>query len=267
MLICVSACGKKDDAAPTPILSAPAITEKVPAQAAVKASSGPVELTFLVHKTELKVGEYIWQQIRIRNISNKNIFTGDLTFDNPRELQKQSRSKYGIHIEALGSDGKPLDVKYQEPADLGSDFNYGVSGLLEVEGPEEEAMVDRWTKQGLSLVAINTKLIKFNTKKMRAAKKNDEWSGIELLPGQSAETKSAFFYSYRDKALKRPKPRPIGDFSQVDFFEFDVPGTYRIRAIYDRAPTPELNKMRGKLPISPEEVLAITPWVQITVTP
>lgn len=267
-LLLASACGKKEDgASPHLAMPAPGALEKVAAQAEVRASSGPVELTFLLHKTQIKAGESLWQQIRIKNIGDKNIVASDLVFHDPRELRKQSRSGYCIHLEALGPDGKPLEVQFNPSADQGSDISYGVSGLLEVEGPEEQAMLDRWKKQGLSLREINTKLIDFNTKKMRAAEKNEQWSGIELLPGQTAETKSAFFYSLTEKINRRPVPTPIGDFAQVDFFELTVPGEYKIRAVYDRAPTPELNRMRGKLPISPWEVLVRTPWVKVTAVP
>lgn len=267
-LLLSAACGKKEDgSSPQLAMPAPGAAEKVAAQAEVKASSGPIELSFLLHKTQIRVGEYLWQQIRIRNIGDKNIVASDMVFYDDRELRKQSSSNYCIYLEAVDPDGKPLKVEFQTPEEIGSDIGYGVSGLLEVEGPEEQAMLDGWKKKGLSLDEINTRLIDFNTQKQRAAVKSEQWSGIELLPGQSAETKSAFYYSMQDKIHNRPRPRPIGDFAQLDFFIFDKPGDYKVRAIYDRAPTPELNRMRGKLPIDSWEILVRTPWVKVTVVP
>ncbi len=266
-LLCFAACGKKEESALTPVLSAPNAVEKISAQAGVKASSGPVELTFLLHKTQIKAGDYLWQQIRIRNVGDINILASDPVFNEPRELRKQSRSNYGIYLEALGPDGKPLKVEFQDPAEQGRDIGYGVSGFLEVEGREEQAMLDGWKKLGLSEREIGYKLIDFNRKKQRAAEKTKQWPGIELFPRQSAETKSAFYYSMQDKIRNRLRPSPIGEFSQLDFYIFEKPGEYKIRAIYDRAPTPELNRMRGKLPIYPEEVLIRTPWIKVTVTP
>lgn len=267
-LLLSAACGKKDDGAPPQLgMPAPGAAEKVAAQAEVKASSGPIELSLLLHKTEIKAGESLWQQIRIRNIGDKEIIVADRVFHEPRELRLQSRAGAGIYIEALGPDGKPLKVEFQESAEWGADIGYGVSGLLEVDGPEEQAMLDAWKKQGLSLREINEKLMEFNTKKQRAAEIHQPRPVIKLSPEQSAETKSAFFYSLRDKFHKRPIPRPIGDFAQLDFFVLENPGEYKVRAIYDRAPTPELNKMRGKLPISPWEVLVRTPWIKVTVAP
>lgn len=268
MLLCVSACGKKDDATPAPVLPVPQAVEKITPAAEVKASSGPIELSLLVRETQIRAGDYIWEQIRIRNIGDKEIIVSDPIFFKPRELLKQSNSRYGIYLEAIGPNGKPVKVQYPTPARQGNDLVMDrVSGFLEVKGPEEKAMVDGWKKQGLSLREINSKLLDFNIKKHdEAAARNDRSDPlVALLPGQSAETKYAFFQSVRDKIYNRPIPRPAGEYARVDFFALDTPGEYKIRAVYDRAPTPELNRLRGKLPIYPEEVLVRTPWIKVTV--
>lgn len=269
MLFCFAACGKKEEGAPTPVLSVPGAIEKVPAQAEVKASSGPVELTLLLHKTQVKVGESLWQQLRIRNVSDKEIVVTDQVFRDPRELRRSSRAGFGIYIEVLGPDGKPLEVEFQIPAEQGRDISNGVSGLLEVEGPEEKAMLDGWKKQGLSLREVNMKLVDFNMKKQRAAEIHQQRPVIKLLPGQSVETKSAFFYSIQDKIHKRPIPRPIGDFAQLDFFDLNKPGTYKVRAVHNQAPTEKTMKLSRQLglPTYPEEVQFRTPWIQIEVLP
>jgi hypothetical protein len=263
-LLCFAACGKKEEGTSTPILAPPNAVENVPAQAEVKASSGPIELSFLLHKTQIKAGEYLWQQIRIRNVGDKKILIGDFVFYDPRELRKQTDSSYFIYLEAVGPDGKPLRVEFQQPAEQGRDIAEEVSGLLEVEGPQEKAMRDSWKKQGLSEREIGSKLIDFNMKKQRSAPRTDQWSGIELLPGQSVETKSAFFYSLHDKIKKKPVPRTIGDYAQLDFFLFEKPGDYKLRAVYNHAPSPGAKK---RITISPEDVLVRTPWIQVTVTP
>lgn len=268
MLFCFAACGKKDDPVPTPVLSAPPAMEMIAAAAEVKASSGPIELSFLVRETQIKAGDSVWEQIRIRNVGNEEIIVSDPIFFNPRELRKQSRSRYGIYLEASGPDGKALKVEHQTPANQGNDLILDrVSGFLEVEGPEEQSMLDAWKKQGLSLREINTKLLDFNIKKRdeAAARIPRRDPTIALMPGQSAGTKYAYFHSIQDKIHNRPIPHPIGDFARVDFFVLDVPGEYKIRAVYDRAPTKELNRMRGNLPISSWEVLVRTPWIKFTV--
>ena len=266
-LLFFAACGKKDDSAPTPVLSAPPALEKIAPADEVKASSGPIELSLLVRETHIKAGDSIWEQIRIRNVGDKEIIISDPIFPNPQEIVRQSYSRYGLYLEAIGPDGKALKVERQTPANQGKDLMEGVSGLLEVEGPEERAMLEGWKKQGLSLREINTRLLDFNIKKRDEASalipRRD--STIALMPGQSAGTKYAFVHSIQDKIHNRPIPHPVGDFARVDFFVLEVPGEYKIRAVYDRAPTPELNRMRGKLPIYPEEVLVRTPWIKVTV--
>lgn len=268
-LLCFSACGKKSEDAPTPVLSAPGAVEKIAAQAEVKASSGSIELTLLLHRTRIKAGESLWQQIRIRNVGAREIHVPSHIFNDPRELRGQSASGYGIYLEALGPDGKPLEVKYHTSAYQDSHISEETSGLLEVEGPKERAMLDRWKKQGLSEREIGMKLIDFNTRKRRAAEIHQNDPIIKLGPGQSAETKSAFFYSIQDKIHNRPMPRPIGDFEQVDFFELKKPGEYKIRAVYDFRPTKksaELSRQLG-LPAYAEEVQLRTPWIPIAVLP
>ncbi|MEQ1918309.1 MAG: hypothetical protein ABL955_03860, partial [Elusimicrobiota bacterium] len=265
-LLCFAACGKNEDGASNqPTLATPVAVEKVPAQAEVKASSGPIELAFLLHKTEIKAGDYLWQQIRIRNVGDREIVVADQVFHDPWELRHCSRAGYGIYLEALGPDGAPMKVQYQLPADPGSDQPEAVSGLLEVEGPKEQAMLDSWRKQGLSLREINTKLIEFNMKKQRAAEIHQRRPIIKLLPGQSAETKSAFFYSMTDKRKGRSVPKPIGDFTQIDFFRFDEPGQYKVRAVYDHLPGDLTRKYKSLS--SPDDVLIRTPWVPVTVQP
>jgi hypothetical protein len=263
--ICFAACGKKEAGTPTPVLSPPNAVEKVPVQAEVKASSGPVELSFLLHKTQIKVDDYLWQQIRIRNIGEKMFVVADQVFHDPRDLRDCSRSAgSGIYIEALGPDGKRLKVEFQSSANQDSDQSDEVSGLLEVKGPEEQAMLAGWKKQGLNPQTIDRKLLEFNMNK-RVAKNWKRQPVIKLLPGQSVETKSAFFYSTRDEINEKPVPQPIGDFAQIDFFHFDKPGQYKVRAVYDHLPG-ELTQKHLTLR-TPDDVLIHTPWVAVTVLP
>lgn len=263
-LLSLSACGKKNDGAPTPVLSAPGEAEKVPAQAEVRASSGPVELTLLLHNTEIKVGDYLWQQIRLRNIGDAPMTVSDQVFHDPWELRKHSDSQYGIYLEALGPDGKPMKIVFDRERSA-TPRDEEVSGLLEVEGPQEQAMLERWKTQGLSPEEINRNLLDFNLKKRRGASAKGRWPVVILSPGQSAETKSAFFYSLRDEINGKPTPVPVGEFGQINFFHFLSSGEYKIRAVYDYQPGDFART--NKLPASPDDVLVRTPWIPIRVLP
>lgn len=264
--LCFAACGKKKDSGPPqPVLTAPDKTDAASAQAEVKASSGPIELSLLLHKTQIKAGDSLWEQIRIRNVGAKKINIVDQVFFDDRALRNQSNIGYGIYLEARDPEDKPLKVWFYGPAKRAFDIDERPSGLLEVEGPQERAMLDGWKKQGLSAYEIDLKLIDFNTKKQRAAEHEQERPFVKLMPGQSAETKSAFSYNEMDMLRNRPRPHAIGEFTRVDFFEFKKPGTYKVRAVYNNL-AGELSRKVG-LPIYPEEVLVRTPWIPVTVFP
>lgn len=265
-LFLAAACGKKDgDVSSRPSMSVPVPVAKVAAQAEVKASSGPVELSYLVNKTQLRAGESIWHQIRIQNIGDKNIIVGDSVFHEPGQLREQSDAQAGIYIEAVGPDGRPLKVNYLTPAGQSSHLSDDVSGMLEVVGPEEHAMVDGWKKQGLNSRDINKKILEFNIHKQNAKEITSRLPAIELLPGQASETKSAYFYSKQDEIHKRPVPVPIGQFAQVEFFDLSRPGIYKVRAVYDGRQG-ELSRQAG-IPAYPWDVLIRTPWIAVTVLP
>lgn len=268
-LLLASACRKKEDgASPQLAMPAPGAVEKVAAQAEVKASSGPVELSFLLYKTQIKAGDYLWQQIRIRNVGEKLFVVVDPVFHDPWGLRNNSsRAGYGIYLEALAPDGKRLKVEFSLGRHV--EIEDRVSGLLEVDGPQEQAMLDGWKKQGLSPEAIDRKLLDFNMNKRLAAETKRRRPLIKLLPGQTAETKSAFFYSMRDEINEKPVPVPIGDFAQIDFLHFDKPGQYKVRAVYNYAPTKESMKIDRQFHHGPDpsEVLVRTPWIAVEVLP
>lgn len=268
LIIGFAACEKSPPAAPTPDLAPPGRPEKIAAQSEVKASSGPVELSLLLYKTEIRLGESLWNKIRIRNVGSRELVVSDPIFYDPWQMRRGVRTGVGIFIEVLGPDGKLLPGD-PHPNWGGGDVDVSdkPSGLLEVHGAEERAMLDGWKKSGLSLEQINQKLADFNLKKARDSESQQELPKLKLLPGESAETKSWFMYREWERFKKRPRPIPIGDFAELDFFDLDKPGEYKVRAVYDRAPSKWLMEARGKIPVEPDEVLVRTPWVRITVLP
>ena len=275
----LAACGKSEPPPAGPELAAPdrafpsagrtVTNEKVAAQAEVSASSGPVELTFLLHKTTITVGESLWHQLRVRNIGKRELLVTDEVFHEPWQLRYHSPDRngiggFGIYIEAFGPDGARLGkVLYMEDAIMPE-----VSGLLEIDGPREQAMVDDWKRQGLSEFEIGSKLIEFNTSKRHAAQSKEESPVIKLQPGEVAETKSWFYHTKQARRKKLPAPRPIGNFAQLEFFALDKPGKYKIRAVYDYSISAVKLAEYRKLGWSTDEhVLARTPWVAVTVLP
>lgn len=278
----LGACGKGDPAPVAPELPVPdrsfpsadraAPIGKIPAQAEVTASSGPVQLSLLLHKTKIKLGESLWHQLRIRNVGKQELLVTDQVFRDPWQLKRNAPDRrgiggYGIYIEVLGPDGAHLDkALYMEGFD--NDMVPAVSGMLEIDGPKERAMVNGWKKEGLSDWEVSFRLVNYNMKKRRAAQPTADPPMIKLQPGEIAETKSWFYYSWRDRNRKRPSPQPVGDFAELDFFELDKPGKYKVRAVYNYGMSDSKKAEYRKLGWSYDRHLVVrTPWVEVTVRP
>ncbi len=272
----LAACGKSDPPVAPPHLAAPdkafssaGGNSLVPPAAEVKASSGPVEFTLLLHKTRIKSDERFWFQLRVRNIGDRKILMTDQIFHDPDQLNDNFRMRYGIFIEATGPGWVALEEAFH-PERGPPPIQNGISGMLEIAGPKEQAMVDGWRKQGLSDYDVNLKLFEFNIKKERQARPKPDLPVIRLMPGEIAETKSSYYYSTYDRLIKkRPPPRPIGEFSRLELFDIEEPGKYKIRAVYNYFKTKkdeELDKKYG-IPRHSEDVLVRTPWVQVEVLP
>lgn len=274
LLLLLGSCGKHDAVELRPSLS-PNVSEKqelaneaeanVPAEAEVNASSGPIELSLLLYKTKIKLGDTLWEQLRVRNVGKQEILVTDNLFHDPWQLKRNIHAGYGIFIEIVGPDGKRLPVAAHSDSDGG--IQNSVSGLLETEGPEEAAMLSRWRKQGLTEQQINENLVSFNLEKRAKENAGNVTPVIKLAPGESVQTHAWFHYGEWARVIgKRPKPRPIGDFAQLEFFDLEVPGVYKVRAIYNNQVTPDIIRILGKLPAQPEDVLARTPWIRVTVS-
>lgn len=263
------ACSRKDEPATVnPDLDPP---DQVSAQAEVKSSSGPVELTLRLHKTQLKLGDSLWHQIRVRNVGKEELLVTDQIFHDPWELRHSIPKRgggggWGIYIEVIGPDGQLAEAPLSQ--DDHTDESTEISGLLEVEGPKETAMLEGWKKQGLSTLKINKKLLAYNLKKRAEADLRAERPVIKLKPNEAAETKSWFYYSDTERRRKKPVPRPIGDFQELEFIELRKPGTYKVRAGYNYRISKEDELEYRKMGMSPyNRVFVLTPWIGATVLP
>ncbi len=277
ILAALAACGKNEAPSNAPELAPPerAFTsaatggeKEIPAEAEVKASSGPVELTLKIFKIRIKADERVWFRLRVRNVGDRKMLLSDQIFHDPEQLNRNFRIRWGIFIEALGPDGTPLEeALHREEAEPVRDR---VSGMLNIAGPVEQAMVDGWRKQGLTEYEVNEKLVHFNLKKEREEASGMDRPVFNLKPGEAAETKSSFFYSTYDRLIKkRPPPKPIGGFSQLELFDFEGPGKYKIRAVYNYVRSGRNEAIAKKIGLGPsaEDVLVHTQWVQFEVLP
>lgn len=253
------ACKKPAAPPATPEVPPPSV---IAAEADVKSSSGSVELTLLLHKTHIKAGDSLWYQLRLRNIGPDPLIIVDRVFRSGWNLRENTNARLGIFLEVQNAEGKPL--KPAARSDMGDHLVRESSGMLEAVSAEAKAAVARWKKEGLSEDEIRSNLVQLNAN--RAYTDSDEPFRVELQPGGVIETKSWFFYHDSERIMHRPRPKPIGDFAELDVFDFDTPGRYRIRAVYDLAPGAYTKKLRGSEKAYADEVSFKSQWIDIEVS-
>ncbi len=263
ILVLAASCGKPSPSSETPELSAPT-SSAVAAEAEVKASSGPVELTFLIYKTRIKLGESLWYQFRLRNIGSEQMIVVDRVFRSGWNLRKNINANFGTYIEIQDSNGQPLRPAHRSDMHAHPIVNES-SGLLEAVTPEAKAAVAAWKKKGLSGLEIKRNLAQLNAN--RAFVEADEPFRVELPPGGTIETKSWFEYHDSERLAHRQQPRAIGEFAEIDVYDLESPGRYRIRAVYKRVPSAYAKNMRRNGEVYPDEVNFKTDWIGIEVIP
>lgn len=225
---------------------------------------GPVKLVLRLHETKIKVGEKPWFQIRLTNVGNEDLLVTDPVFADPWELYKQSGTRYFTYLEVVGPDGRRVEPT-APMVDRHPSEDPGVSGLLERDDPEVKAKVEEWKRAGLTESEIDKRVLELNIRRQDENAIRNLPRRPTLRPGESIETKSWFHHRTSDGA---PAPARVGNFSRLEFFRFDKPGQYKIRAVYDFAldARRERSYREGSLSMY-GRVLTRTPWVRITVKP
>lgn len=249
-------------------LAAAAGSQSVPAQAQASGTTAPIKLTFSVYKSSIAVGERLWFRVRITNVGKKAVLVHDDIFTDPWKLRDQILGRFGVFLEVLDPRGRPLEFfspmvdRHPPPQPSGE---VPVSGLLEIHGPEEGALVDKWKSEGLKSDEIDRRLMKHNMAKFDAEKLAARPRPRPLQPGEFLETKSWFHHRRMDRS---PPPEPIGDFARLEFFKFDKPGTYRIRAVFDHRLSESNRSWLKKRNIPPGlDMMTRTSWIAISVKP
>lgn len=206
---------------------------------AVQAKKGPVQITFRLQKTTVRVKRSLWYKIDLKNVGKENIGIEDRVFRDPYEMHHNSRTKFGLYLEILDSKGKPLKVKmgdYRakydwEPA--GDDY-YRFSAK---EKKEIMALQDKWKKSGMSeqeqSIAYDGWIRDLKNKKNEAELRDpahQHW----LAPGASTAT---FAWSDRGPGDYPGRSEDDESLSQgyTELWEYRLlrPGKYRIRAVYN----------------------------------
>jgi len=220
--------------------------------------NGPVGLELTLFKTRLKVGERLFVKTTLRNFSKEPMLATDWIYrgaDNlGDEWDKQLNSESGSTIEVQDSRGRRVKPKF---FDVGVRYNDYEQSVKPLEGADLD-LYNVWIASGLTPKQAADRL----TEQWRwdAERKYDaKHPVVRLKQGQSVSSLS--WCAERD-----PKLSPLAvtcpgkGFVELPFFPFVRPGRYRIRAVYNHAPTKEYLKWADEW-----SVRVATDWVAFEV--
>lgn len=260
----LAACGKKEEPARPPDLSPPG---QVEAQAEVTASSGPVQLTLRLLKTRIATPQSPWYQFEIKNVGKNRIVFGHKVFhDEPWALKDSGSYRgSGIWLDVIGPDGRtPFERTVMNDIDT--------TGMLFLPHPDTEEGADiRKRMAGKTMLEqsmIVSEYGRAQTEKYRKEHPEPDLS-FRLEPGASTATVA---WALRDNPKHvietRPQRQAHGRFGELFWLNFEQPGKYRVRAVYDYK-SPYETAIKFNLPVKPEgdEVLVKTPFIDFEVVP
>ena len=285
LIIVAGACKKKEQPA-APVLAPPEQAfphamqpgAEAPAEAEVKASSGPIELTFRLYKKKMVLSkdEDPWAQVILRNVSDKKISITDDVFNYPGFLF--INHKPGVFIDLVGPDNERLKGCYrigineeteetEEPPPPG--WTESPQDSKDPEGYKkrlaeatkkyhaqvwgQEAEMRKWRHSGLSIEEQGKKLMAYN-KEHGIIVEVSARNSFRLAPGESTTTAP-----WADLGHK-----PVAPFAELSISHCLKSGKYRLRAVYDL----QLDQWAKDHHISHAEfVLVNTPWVEFEVLP
>ena len=280
-LAAATACRKKEVPAAGPSLSAPDkafpsadganATPSLKPEAEVTATTEPIQLTFRLYQKTVKakasaLDTALWGQIELKNVGKNKYLIQDEIFYEPRHFNDVSEHRGGIYVEIIGSAGKPVKV-YREWRDEIRDDNPPASPRTPEQVEEDkkiDAMLADWRKQGLSIMAIRDRLLNYTRSRPNLYEK-EKWDRrykdphALLLPGQSTTTVALA----RSAPISPDSPAgiSIGQFTELKDYALE-PGHYRIRAVYDCAPS---GRKKSKYPPLDFEVRVETPYIPFEV--
>ena len=280
-------CKKKQETVGAPALAAPDKVfsagsqsegqDNVPAEAEVKASSGPVELTLRVHKKIVKNGkDVLWTQILLRNIGEKKFLVFDDSFLYPGYID--AHGSYGLTLQIIDRNGDRQDCApmmshssgWPEPSSDSKDPEGDSKKIVEImsaEGEkirEREALRAELDKQSVSKKELFRRLSEFDTQHAHIGLQQRPVSKKSLLIESGASVSTLPWAKGGERF-----PRPAGNYFECWGSQFWEPGKYRVRGSYDNRPDGDTIRYNQKhhLRAADDEVLVQTPYVEVMVLP
>lgn len=253
------------------LLGATPVSASVKPAALVKAAKGPVQITLRLQKTKVKVKDSLWYKLELKNIGKKKLQVHDRIFKDPYAIHVNSRSRYGLYLEVVDSKGKPLRVKwgnyrlrYDWEGPEGSDYTFTPEEKKEINTLEDEWKRSGMTAQQQSIAWtgwVNELYHKKNLEELvDPAKKHWLESGASTATFAWADRGDIVDYPGRaedDESLRQ-------GYTELWIYWHLDPGRYRIRAVYDHAPSKRSKALQAP---NPERIEFKTPFIDIEVLP
>lgn len=257
------------------LLGAAPVRASVKAAAQAKAAKGPVQISFILQKTTVKVRESLFYKLELKNVGKKKMLVHDWIFKNPWAMYENCRTKRGIYFEIIGPDNKPLlhrlggeRPQYDWEPRAGELLPYTSEERKEIAALRADGKKRGLTDRQITL-AINDWNNENNSKKNQA-ELSDPAKQLWLRPGASTAT-----FAWMDRGPDEYEGRAADDetlaagYTELWSYTFFHPGKYRIRAVYDRAYAERTKKRFKKIGItpSPEAIEFKTEFIDLEVVP
>jgi len=255
------------------------------AEAERVATKGPIMLTLRVFKTRIKAKEEsLWYQVEIKNVGQNKLAIDEPAFLTPASLG--GGGGVGISLMVVGPNGKKLDLSPQMPDDSEVLMPGSNTWPIAADDKRDEATkrsvvatmfadrdilrrreerVAELEKKGASDAEIVRKSLRFDEEHPQSdaptAPKPRPYFWLE--PGKTASTIPWVYLGiHRDR-------RAIAPFSEFHGYEYEKPGIYRIRAIFDRRPSGWTVEYDKKHNVSENEdrILVETGTIEFEVVP
>jgi hypothetical protein len=197
-------------------------------QATVLARKGAVQLKLEVLRTKIRVGESIWVRPTVKNIGNQRLVVTDRIFSEAAsfesELAMSVSWKSGIHIPVVDDHGNAIPLRIT--------FSDGYC--------------DRINSSPWDFVA--------STEAVASLDINPKVFSKVLAPGESIVTPAG---SAKSACPRDPnREEVLLGFTELPL-DFNRPGTYRIKAVYDHSPETTKSPFRfpGSVIVETAEIL------------
>jgi hypothetical protein len=224
--------------------------------------TGPVGLELKLLKSKLKVGERLFVKTTLLNFSKskEEMIVIDWIYRGADNLgdawDKQLNSEVGSTIEIQDSRGRRVNPEFFDVGIRHNDNPFEQT-VKPTEG-EDLKLYQGWVKSGLTPQQAADRLTKkhaWDAERRYSARH----PVVRLKQGESAVSLSWC-------AEREPGNSPLavtcpgGGFVELPFFPFDRPGRYRIRAVYNSAPTSKSKQWADEWSVRVE-----TAWVAFEV--